>query len=110
MISNRNFKIANGVVLILLIIAISYLYNKSGYKKSIDVITKDNYANQTHTIDSLKNVVDSLQIEIFQLEDGFDYGLIVNTNQLNESVVWFWFTDNMTTVKKITQFNIEKPL
>jgi hypothetical protein len=73
MISNRNFKIANGVVLILLIIAISYLYNKSGYKKSIDVITKDNYANQTHTIDSLKNVVDSLQIEIFSLEDGFDY-------------------------------------
>lgn len=73
MISNRNFKIANGVVLILLIIAISYLYNKSGYKKSIDVITKDNYANQTHTIDSLQNVVDSLQIEIFSLEDGFDY-------------------------------------
>jgi hypothetical protein len=73
MISNRNFKIANGVVLILLIIAISYLYNKSGYKKSIDVITKDNYTNQTHTIDSLQNVVDSLQIKIFSLEDGFDY-------------------------------------
>ena len=73
MISNRNFKIANGVVLILLIIAISYLYNKSGYKKSIDIITKDNYANQTHTIDSLQNVVDSLQIKIFSLEDGFDY-------------------------------------
>jgi len=73
MISNRNFKIANGVVLILLIIAISYLYNKSGYKKSIDIITKDNYANQTHIIDSLQNVVDSLQIKIFSLEDGFDY-------------------------------------
>jgi hypothetical protein len=36
--------------------------------------------------------------------------LIINLNQLNESVVWFWFTDDMTTVKKITQFNIEKPL
>jgi hypothetical protein len=43
------------------------------------------------------------------LELGFDYGLIINTNPVNESVLWFWFEDNTTTVKQITQFNIEKP-
>jgi len=43
------------------------------------------------------------------LEDGFDYGLIINTSQLNESVIWFWFGDNITSVKRITNFNIEKP-
>jgi hypothetical protein len=43
------------------------------------------------------------------LELGFDYGLIINTNLSNESVLWFWFDSNATTVKRITQFNIEKP-
>lgn len=43
------------------------------------------------------------------LELGFNYGLIINTNPVNESVLWFWFEDNTTTVKQITQFNIEKP-
>jgi hypothetical protein len=73
MISNRNFKIANGVILIILIIGISYLYNKSGYKKSIDVITKDHYTIQNHTIDSLERTIDSLQLEIKVQGDGFDY-------------------------------------
>ena len=43
------------------------------------------------------------------LELGFDYGLIINTNPVNESVLWFWFEGYTTTVKRITQFNIEKP-
>lgn len=43
------------------------------------------------------------------LELGFDYGLIINTNTVNESILWFWFENNTTTVKQITQFNIEKP-
>jgi hypothetical protein len=43
------------------------------------------------------------------LELGFDYGLIINTNLSNESVLWFWFDSNATTVKIISQFNIEKP-
>jgi len=73
MISNRNFKIANGVILIILVIGISYLYNKSGYKKSIDVITKDNYTIQTHTIDSLQHTIDSLELEMKIEADGFDY-------------------------------------
>lgn len=33
---------------------------------------KENYEIKNHTIDSLQNVVDSLQIEIRMLEDGFD--------------------------------------
>ena len=73
MISNRNFKIANGVILIILVIGISYLYNKRGYKKSIDVITKDNYTIQTHTIDSLQHTIDSLELEMKIQADGFDY-------------------------------------
>ncbi len=36
-------------------------------------MSKENYEIQTHTIDSLKNVVDSLQSEIFIVEDGCDY-------------------------------------
>ena len=43
------------------------------------------------------------------LQDGLDYGLIINTNIKNESVTWFWFEGDMTTVKVISKFNIEKP-
>ena len=48
-------------------------------------------------------------LKINVLEDGFDYGLIVNTNIRNESVTWFWFDSDMTTVKVISKFLIEKP-
>ena len=47
---------------------------------------------------------DVLKVSI--LEDGFDYGLLVNTK--DESVMWFWFTDYMTTVKKISKCRFEK--
>ena len=40
--------------------------------KPIVAMSKANYETQTSTIDSLQNVVDSLQLEIFNLEDGFD--------------------------------------
>lgn len=72
MISNRNFKIVNGVILILLVIGVSYLYTKSGYKKSIDAITKDNYGIQTHTIDSLQTKIDSLEMEFQSQAQKFD--------------------------------------
>jgi len=49
-------------------------------------------------------------LKINILEDGFDYGIIINTDQLNESITWFWFTDEMTTVKKISKFEFEKSL
>lgn len=41
--------------------------------KPIVAMSKSNYEIQTRTIDSLNNVIDSLQTEIFTLEDGFDY-------------------------------------
>ena len=44
------------------------------------------------------------------LEEGFDYGMVINTDPLNESVLWFWFSGNSTTVSVITKFKIEKPL
>jgi hypothetical protein len=47
-------------------------------------------------------------LKINILEDGFDYGVIVNTDPQNESITWFWFTDEMTTVKKISKFVFEK--
>jgi hypothetical protein len=47
-------------------------------------------------------------LKINILEDGFDYGLIVNTDPQNESITWFWFTEEMTTVKKISKFVFEK--
>jgi hypothetical protein len=45
-------------------------------------------------------------IKVNIVEGDFDYGLIINTQ--TESVVWFWFTDEMTTVRKITRFYFEK--
>ena len=44
------------------------------------------------------------------LEEGFDYGMVINTDPLNESVLWFLFDSNATTVSVITKFNIEKSL
>ncbi len=44
------------------------------------------------------------------LENHFDYGLIINTNQNAESVTWYWFSENRTTIKVMTKFIIQKPL
>ena len=41
--------------------------------KPVVAMSKSNYEKQTRTIDSLNVVVDSLQTEIFTLEDGFDF-------------------------------------
>jgi hypothetical protein len=43
------------------------------------------------------------------MEEGFDYGLLVQTDYQNESVTWFWFTEYSTTVKNITKFKFENP-
>jgi hypothetical protein len=43
------------------------------------------------------------------LEEYYDYGLIINTNQKTESVTWFWFSENRTTIKVMTKFIIQKP-
>jgi len=69
-------KITLGTILIVGIIAVAIVsigFSMNNKDKPVVVISKESYQIQTHTIDSLTRVVDSLQIEIFSLEDGFDY-------------------------------------
>jgi len=42
------------------------------------------------------------------LEEGFDYGLIVHIGYDGDNVLWYWNSYQMTTVKKMTKFNIVK--
>ena len=53
----------------ILILAIGLSNN---YEKPVVAMSKDKYATQQRTIDSLIVANDSLQTEIFMLEDGFD--------------------------------------
>ena len=46
-------------------------------------------------------------LKINIIEDGFDYGLMVDTKE--ESVLWYWVSDYQTMVKKITRCYFEKP-
>ena len=48
-------------------------------------------------------------LKINILEEGFDYGLLINTDYDNEKVTWFWFDTFTTTVKVFKKFIIEKP-
>ena len=57
------------IVLVIGIIAAQPLYED---KKPVVAMSRENYEIQTRTIDSLQNVVGSLQSEIHMLEDGFD--------------------------------------
>lgn len=41
-------------------------------------------------------------IQVHILEDGFDYGLFLNP--IAENALWYWYGEDMTTVKKITHF------
>jgi hypothetical protein len=68
--NKRNFIIANILVIVILIIAIGLSMNHSKVN-----ITKaeESYLTSLQKRDSLQNVIDSLQIEIFTIEDGFDY-------------------------------------
>jgi hypothetical protein len=68
-----NFTKTISVVLTIVVIGISYELSRNESEKPIVAMSKQNYEIQTHTIDSLARVVDSLQIEIVSLEDGFDY-------------------------------------
>jgi hypothetical protein len=68
-----NFTKKISVVLTIVVIGIVYELNRNESEKPIVAMSKQNYEIQTHTIDSLARVVDSLQIEIVSLEDGFDY-------------------------------------
>jgi hypothetical protein len=68
-----NFTKTISVVLVIAIIGIAYGLSRNESEKPIVAMSRENYEIQTHTIDSLKNVVDSLQSEIFIVEDGCDY-------------------------------------
>ena len=67
-----NFTKTISVVLLIAIIGIAYGLSRNESEKPIVAMSKENYQIQTRTIDSLNKVVDSLQTEIFTLEDGFD--------------------------------------
>ena len=69
--TNTSLKIGLATLLILGIIVIGGL-SMNHKDKPIVALSKENYETKIKTIDSLTNVVDSLQMEIFSLEDGFD--------------------------------------
>ena len=60
------------IVPILIVIGIAWGFAENSKNKPIVAMSKESYEIKNRTIDSLKNVVDSLQTEIFYLEDGFD--------------------------------------
>jgi hypothetical protein len=68
--SNTSYKIGLFTILVIGIVAIGLSMNHTKVN-----ITKaeDSYLTSLQKRDSLQNVIDSLQIEIFSLEDGFDY-------------------------------------
>jgi hypothetical protein len=69
-------KITLGTILIVGIIAITIVsigFSMNNKDKPVVAMSRENYQIQTHTIDSLTRVIDSLQTEIFTIEDGFDY-------------------------------------
>jgi hypothetical protein len=68
--TNDKLKIVLATILIISIIGISF--SMKDRDKPVVAMSKSNYEAQTRTIDSLKSVTDSLQNEIFMLEDGFD--------------------------------------
>lgn len=68
-----NFNKVLNVVLVILVIGLAYGLSTNNADKPIVAMSKSNYEKQTRTIDSLNNVVDSLQTEIFTIEDGSDY-------------------------------------
>lgn len=69
--TNTKLKMTLFAILVVGIAVVGLSMNQKD--KPIVAMSKANYENQTRTIDSLNVVIDSLQTEIFVLEDGFDY-------------------------------------
>jgi hypothetical protein len=61
------------ILLVSIIILAIGLSNHYEDKKPVVAMSRENYEIKNRTIDSLNKVVDSLQTEIFTLEDGFDF-------------------------------------
>ncbi len=53
--------------------------------------------------------INQTQLQIHILEEGFDYGLIVNTDIKNESVTRYVFYSSLTEINVMTNFEIVKP-
>jgi len=68
-----NFTKTISIVLLIAIVGIAYGLSRNESEKPIVAMSRENYTNQTYTIDSLTRVVDSLQTQIFDTEDGCDY-------------------------------------
>jgi hypothetical protein len=76
--------------LIALIVIIVYGLSRDKSNPSVAIVNSKDYKFKPYSIDSLNNVIDSLQTEIFMLEDGFDskehrYEDIINEYQLGLS-------------------------
>jgi len=76
--------------LIALIVIIAYGLSRDKSNPSVDIVNSKDYKFKSYSIDSLNNVIDSLQTEIFMLEDGFDskehrYEDIINEYQIGLS-------------------------
>jgi len=69
--TNTNLKIGLFALLVVGIVAVGLSMNNRD--KPVIALSKSNYETKIRTIDSLKNVIDSLQTEIFTIEDGFDF-------------------------------------
>lgn len=78
--TNTSYKIAIGVILIIGITAVGLSMNHTKVN-----ITKaeESYLTSLQKRDSLQNVIDSLQMEIFSIENGFD-----NKKDTYESVLF----------------------
>ena len=61
------------VIVVLVIIGIAYCMSTNESEKPMVALSRKNYEIQNRTIDSLTNVIDSLETEIFVIEDGCDY-------------------------------------
>jgi len=73
--TNTTLKITLGTILIVGIIAMTIVsigFSMNDKDKSVVAMSRENYQIQTHTIDSLTRVVDSLEIEIHSQAQKFD--------------------------------------
>jgi peptidoglycan hydrolase CwlO-like protein len=73
--TNKKLKITLGTILIVGIIAMTIVsigFSMNNKDKPVVAMSRENYQIQTHTIDSLTRVVDSLQMEIHSQAQKFD--------------------------------------
>jgi hypothetical protein len=70
---DTNTTLKMGLLTILLVGIVAVGLSINDHNKPIVAMSKEKYEIQIQKIDSLNQVIDSLQTEIFYLEDGFDH-------------------------------------